>query len=51
MLQSWQACITVSLHKHIQRDLEASIPNWALKLSAQKSFLVQYILSSIYSDK
>ena len=38
-------------HKHIERDLEASILVWAPKLDAQKSFLVQYILSSAHCDK
>ena len=36
---------------HIQRDLEASILVWVPKLSAQKSFLVQYILNSTHCDK
>ena len=39
------------MHRRIQRDLEAHIPVWPPKLGAQKSFLVQYILSSIHSDK
>ena len=40
-------------HKHIHRDLEASISFWAPKLSAQKrkNFLVQYSLSSVRRDK
>ena len=38
-------------HGRIQRDLEAGIPVWAPKLAAQKSFLVQYVLSSIHKDK
>ena len=38
-------------HTCIQRDLEAGIQVWVPKLCAQKSFLVQYILSSIHSDK
>ena len=37
-----------SRHKCIQRDFEAGVPVWAPKLGAQKSFLVQYILSSIH---
>ena len=32
-------------------NFEAGIPVWVPKLGAQKSFLVQYILSSIRSDK
>ena len=35
----------------IQRDLEAGILVWAPKVGTQRSFLVQYILSSIRSDK
>ena len=38
-------------HRSIQSDLEAGIMVCAPKLGAQKSFLVQYILSSIHSDK
>ena len=38
-------------HRRIQIDLEAGIPVWESKPGAQKSFLVNYILSSIYSDK
>ena len=51
----YQRCIlnqtTHFWHRRIQRDLEASIPIWVPKLSDQKSFLVQYILSSIHSDQ
>ena len=35
----------------MQRDLEAGIPVWAPKPGVQKSFLVQYILNSMHSDK
>ena len=35
------------LHRRIQRDLEAGIPVWALKLGAQKSLLVQHILKEM----
>ena len=35
----------------IQRDLEAGIPAWAPKCSAQKGFLVPYILDNIHKDK
>ena len=39
-------------HRYIQGDLDDSIPVWASKLRAQKQhFLVQYILSSIHTDK
>ena len=41
----------VSSHRRIQRDLEIGLPFWAPKLGAQKSFLVQTILSSAHSDK
>ena len=34
----------------IQRELEASILVLASKLSAQKSFLVQYILTSVDNE-
>ena len=40
-----------STQRRIQRDLEVGIPVWAPKLGAQKSFLVQYISSSIHGDK
>ena len=45
------ALINKLSHRRIQIDLEAGIPVWASKPGAQKSFLVNYILSSIYSDK
>ena len=38
-------------HKSIQQELEAGILVLVSKLGAQKGFFVQYILSSIYSDK
>ena len=38
-------------NRGIQKDLEAIIPVRAPKLGAQRRFLVQYILSSILSDK
>ena len=38
----------VQSHRRTQ-DLEADIPVWAPQLGAQKSFLVQSILSSIHS--
>ena len=38
-------------HRRFQSDLEAGIPVWAPKLGARKSFLVQYILSSVHSGK
>ena len=37
--------------RRIQRGLEAGILVWSPKLVAQKSSLIQYILSSIHSDK
>ena len=46
----YKSFITFS-NRRIQRDLEAAIPVWAPKLGAQERFLVQYILSSIHSDK
>ena len=49
-MQNSMVVLTFSIldwHRHIQRDLEASIPVWAPKLGAQKSFLVQHILHSI----
>ena len=39
----------VQAHRRTQKDLEADIPVWAPQLGAQKSFLVQNILSSIHS--
>ena len=48
---SFGARIWVVHHRHIQRDLEASILVWAPKIGTHRSFLVQYILSSICSDK
>ena len=38
-------CFSKAEHWRIQRDLEAGIPVWKAKLGAQKSFLVQYILT------
>ena len=50
-LCDWIFMVFLTCHRCIQRDLEVSIPVWVLKLGSQKSFLVQYILSSIDSDK
>ena len=39
------------MHRCIQMGLKAGVSVCAPKLSAQKSFLGQYILSSTHSDK